>query len=72
MLQLFDLATALDEYAADVVALSTAPGKRWTICLDCIAAVLLVALGLTTAFVTLNRSTSQQQTARGTPSRVKQ
>lgn len=66
VLQLFDLATALDEYAADVVALPapnrsrvTAGPSAWA----SIAAVLLVALGLTTALVTLNRSTSQQQTA---------
>lgn len=66
VLQLFDLATALDEYAADVVALPalnrsrvTAGPSAWA----SIATVLLVALGLTTALVTLNRSTSQQQTA---------
>jgi len=34
VLQLFDLATALDEYAdVKLYQLSTAQGDRWTICL---------------------------------------
>lgn len=62
MLQLFDLANALDEYAADVAALpitpNTAPVPAWTY----IAAVLLLAVGLTTMVQLLNRP-KQQQTA---------
>ena len=66
VLQLFDLATALDEYAADVVALPTLSRPRsvaappaWT----SIAAVLLLAVGLTTVVQLLYRSGSRQQTA---------
>jgi len=66
VLQLFDLTTALDEYAADVVAFPTlSPTKSvpvlpaWT----SIAAVLLLAVGLTTMVQLLNRSSQRQQTA---------
>lgn len=65
VLQLFDLVTALDEYAADAAILpalnrssaaaSSAPAS--------IAAVLLVAVGLTTAVLIFNRSNPQQQIA---------
>ncbi len=64
MLQLFDLATALDAYAADRVVVpalnrrSTAGPSAWA----SIAAVLLLGVGLTTAVLTLNRSDTQQQT----------
>jgi len=44
MLQLFDLATALDEYAADVVALPTQPLRVSAGPSGLLAAVLLVAL----------------------------
>ncbi len=66
VLQLFDLATALDEYAADAVALPTLSPTRsgparsaWT----SIAAVLLLAVGLTTMVQLLNRPNQRQQTA---------
>lgn len=67
VLQLFDLATALDEFAADVVALPTLSSPRaasapraWA----SIAAIVLVAAGLMTAVVELlNRSDPQQRTA---------
>lgn len=66
VLQLFDLATALDEYATDAVALPTLNPTRsgparsaWT----SIAAVLLLAVGLTTMMQLLNRSNQRQQTA---------
>ena len=68
MLQLFDLATALDAYAADRVVVPVVPGlsrsmptagpSAWA----GIAAVLLVGVGLTTAVLTLNRSDDRQQT----------
>lgn len=66
MLQLFDLATALDKYAADVVTLPTLSRSRVAAVPSAwanIAAVLVLALGLTTAVVLFNRSDSQQQTA---------
>lgn len=66
VLQLFDLATALDEYASDVIALPTVNRSRastgpstWA----SIAAVLLIGVGLTSAVLIFNRSNSQQQTA---------
>ena len=66
VLQLFDLATALDEYASDVIALPAANRSRVTAgpsAWASIAAVLLIGVGLTTAILILNRSNSQQQTA---------
>lgn len=66
LLQLFDLATALDEYAADRVVPNfnrsgaIAGPSAWA----SIAAVLLLAVGLTTAILTFNRSDSRQQTAK--------
>lgn len=67
VLQLFDLANALDEYAVDVLALPTQIRPRaagappaWTR----IAAMLVVVVGLTTVVIQLfNRPDSQQQTA---------
>lgn len=65
VLQLFDLATALDEYATDVVALPIAPTRSapavpaWA----GIAAVLVLGVGLTTMVQILNRPNSRQQTA---------
>lgn len=66
VLQLFDLVTALDEYAADVVIPSVSRPRlvpvppAWA----SITALVLLAAGLMTAVVQfLNRSGSQQQTA---------
>lgn len=72
MLQLFDLSTALDEYAADVVTLpplkrsrssrysAVTPSTAWA----SIAAILLLGVGLTTVGVQLfNRSNSRPQVA---------
>lgn len=65
VLQLFDLATALDEYATDTVALPIAPTRSepavpaWA----GIAAVLVLGVGLTTMVQVLNRPNSRQQTA---------
>lgn len=70
VLQLFDLATALDEYAADVVALPTLSRPRLAAAPPAwagIAAVLLLAVGLTTGVQLLNRSGSRQQTATRLP-----
>lgn len=69
-LQLFDLATILDEYAADVLTTpafnrpprttSSTPSTAWA----SIAAMLLLAVGLTAAIVQLlNRSDEQPQIA---------
>ncbi len=68
MLQLFDLATALDEYAADVLTTtafsrprlaSSTPSTTWA----SIAAMLLLGVGLTAAVVqVLNSSDEQPQT----------
>ena len=72
LLQLFDLATVLDEYATDALTTPTSihsrravsnPSNTWA----GIAAMLLVSVGLTTAVVQLlNRSEEQQQTANRT------
>jgi hypothetical protein len=68
MMQLFDLSTVLDEYAADVLATPvlrssrrvSTPSTAWA----SIAAMLLLAVGLTTAVVQLlNRSDQKPQTA---------
>jgi len=72
MLQLFDLATALDEYTTDVVTLpplkrsrssrysAVTPSTAWA----SIAAILLLGVGLTTVVVQLlNRSDSRPQVA---------
>ena len=66
LLQLFDLVTALDEYAADVLILpnlnhprSAAAPPAWA----SIAAILLLAVGLTAVVQHINRSNPQQQTA---------
>lgn len=65
VLQLFDLATALDEYGADVIALPITPTRSdpimptWA----SIAAVLVLAVGLTTVVQLLNRSGSRQPPA---------
>ena len=66
LLQLFDLATALDDYAADVLILpnlnhprSAAAPPAWA----SIAAILLLAVGLTAVVQLLNRPNPQQQTA---------
>lgn len=62
VLQLFDLVTALDEYAADTLLpvlkrpRSAAASPVWA----SIAAILLVAVGLTTVVLLLNRSNQQQ------------
>ena len=66
VLQLFDLATVLDEYGSDVIALPTDNRSRVTAgpsAWASIAAVLLIGVGLTTAVLIFNRSNSQQQTA---------
>lgn len=67
VLQLFDLATALDEYATDVLPLPTFSRPRFAPALPIdwasIAAVLLVAVGLTAVAQLVNRPDSQQQTA---------
>ncbi len=66
VLQLFDLATALDEYAADILALPV-PGRRSASSSRAglgIAAILLLAVGLTTAVVQfLNWKNPQKQIA---------
>lgn len=71
VLQLFDLATALDEYTADAVALPTLSPTRSSLALPAwtsIAAVLLLAVGLTTIVQLLNRSNQRQQaTTTGIP-----
>lgn len=69
LLQLFDLATALDEYAIDVVALpalkrsnraTTAPSGTWA----GIAAVLVLSVGITAVVMQLlNRSNEEPQIA---------
>lgn len=64
VLQLFDLAIALDQYAADLVVLPTPTRSvpvlpAWT----SIAAVLLLGVGLTTIVQLFNRSDQRQQTA---------
>lgn len=69
MLQLFDLATALDEYAADVLTTpafsrtrraASSPSSTWA----SIAAMLLLGVGLTAGVVALlNRSDEAPQTA---------
>lgn len=66
VLQLFDLATALDEYGADMITLPVTSPRRtgstppaWA----SIAAVLTLAVGATVVLQQLNRSTSPQQTA---------
>jgi Domain of unknown function (DUF4335) len=68
ILQLFDLATALDEYARDLIALPAAPSKvknssaplAWVN----IAAVLLVGVGVTAVGLQMfNRPNSPPQTA---------
>lgn len=66
VLQLFDLATALDEYATDVVALPTAPTRSSEPAVPAwagIAAMLVLGVGLTTMVQVLNRPNSRQQTA---------
>lgn len=66
VLQLFDLATALDEYATDVVALPTLTPTRSEPAVPAwagIAAVLVLGVGLTTMVQILNRPNSRQQTA---------
>ena len=70
VLQLFDLATALDEYAADVVNLPTRSRPRlagappaWAT----IAAILVLGVGLTAVMVQLGTRPPQQQTANKTP-----
>lgn len=66
VLQLFDLATALDEYARDVVALPTLTPTRSEPAVPAwagIAAMLVLAVGLTTMVQILNRPNSRQQTA---------
>ncbi len=64
-LEIFDLVTALDEYAADMVALP-APSRRFSAppAWVSIAALVLVTAGLSTAVVQfLDRQHSQQQVA---------
>ncbi|HEY9742980.1 MAG TPA: DUF4335 domain-containing protein [Coleofasciculaceae cyanobacterium] len=68
VLQLFDLATALDEYAADVVALPNLnPPLPWKKALPAwtpTAAAVLLSVGLTTAVIkSLDRPLTTQQTA---------
>lgn len=66
VLQLFDLATALDEYATDVVALPTLTPTRSEPAVPAwagIAAMLVLGVGLTTMVQILNRPNSKQQTA---------
>jgi len=68
LLQLFDLATALDEYTSDLVALPSAPRKAPTssapLAWANIAAVLLVGIGIGAVGLQLfNRPDSPQQTA---------
>lgn len=68
VLQLFDLATALDEYAADVVALPNLnPPLPWKKALPTwtpTAAAVLLSVGLTTAAIKLlDRPLTTQQTA---------
>lgn len=62
VLQLFDLATALDEYGADVIALPITPSSSAAVmpAWASIAAVLVLAVGLTTVIQLLNRSGSRQ------------
>ena len=73
MTQLFDLANALDEYAADVLAVpanfnsptrfATTPSTAWA----GIAAVLLVGVGLTAGLVHLLNRSDEPQTASRPP-----
>lgn len=66
VLQLFDLATALDEYATDAVALPIASTRSSEPAVPAwagIAAVLVLGVGLTTMVQILNRPNSTQQTA---------
>ena len=70
VLQLFDLATALDEYAVDVVNLPTQSRPRFAGAPPAwasIAAILVVGVGLTAVMVQLGTRTPQQQTANKTP-----
>ncbi|NJP12459.1 MAG: DUF4335 domain-containing protein, partial [Leptolyngbyaceae cyanobacterium RU_5_1] len=58
-LQLFDLANALEEYAADALSLPTLPRSRWlqpSSGWAQIAAVLLIAVGLSTSAIKLLES----------------
>ncbi len=68
LLQLFDLATALDEYSAEVIALPTLNKTRSTFSLPSwipVAAVVLVALGLTPfTWQYANNIRQKQQTAK--------
>lgn len=67
VLQLFDLLTALDEYSADALTtpvLSPSRSAAATSVWGSIAAVLLVAVGLTAVVLLLNRSNPRQQIAK--------
>lgn len=69
-LQLFDLANALDEYSADVLELPTLGSQKWVKSFPNwaqIAAVVLVAVGLSTSAIRLlDNSTSLTATAPAT------